>query len=92
MSDTPRTDAAVIATDMPRGAPVAYVTADFAGRLEKENAAMFRALKECVDALDLCRKQHDGQGSYAYHHSLAIIKKADLNWGVRPKPKPWNWM
>lgn len=46
MSKTPRTDAAVIAIDVVRGAPVTYVTADFARQLESENAELREALSK----------------------------------------------
>lgn len=40
MSDTPRTDQAVIAIDHVTGEPMPYVAAEFARRLERELAAM----------------------------------------------------
>ena len=92
MSDTPRTDAAVIATDMPRGAPVAYVTADFARLLEKESAAMFRALKECVDALATHRETDDWQESYAYRQFQASMRSDGARWKDARKFKPGDWM
>lgn len=44
--DTPRTDAAVVAMDHVRGAPVQYVAADFARQLEHELTEAKRLLDD----------------------------------------------
>lgn len=67
MSDTPRTDEAVIATGVVRGAPVDYVTADFARQLERElkEGVMMKSLdefnaerREQHGNLEMARKPH----------------------------------
>ena len=52
MSDTPRTEYAMIAVGHVRGAPVQYVTAEFARQLERELSAARAVIRRAWEIYD----------------------------------------